>query len=286
MSARGTAHRRRARRAGRGAWLAVLLVPTAVLSVVLKVVRLAQVPATGPWWTRPADLVSDLTFSAAWIVGWWVLAVAGSRRLTRALVLAAAQLSTWAWSVLLVVYHEYWMRTGNTLTLDRLMATWRGGTTCRGCSAPSSRRGRWPCWPGDPRVHGVADGAGRARSRRAGSVVGPSRPGADHPAARLPTGRSLGADVPGRGRPRGGAGPGPTTTNAQAADLPSTATLAGGRFASVRGPHGALDVRCAISGRCGGQRKRTVCRQRLSLVRLSPRTGGRRAGRRWPVVTR
>jgi hypothetical protein len=122
MSARGTAHRRRARRAGRGAWLAVLLVPTAVLSVVLKVVRLAQ----GPWWTRPADLVSDLTFSAAWIVGWWVLAVAGSRRLTRALVLAAAQLSTWAWSVLLVVYHEYWMRTRNTLTLDRLMATWRG----------------------------------------------------------------------------------------------------------------------------------------------------------------
>jgi hypothetical protein len=96
-----------------------------VLSVVLKVVRLAQVPATGPWWTRPADLVFDLTFSAAWIVGWWVLAVAGSRRLTRALVLAAAQLSTWAWSVL-VVYHEYWMRTGNTLTLDRLMATWRG----------------------------------------------------------------------------------------------------------------------------------------------------------------
>jgi hypothetical protein len=81
MSARGTAHRRRARRAGRGAWLAVLLVPTAVLSVVLKIVRLAQVPATGP---RPADLVSDLTFSAAWIVGWWVLAVAGSRRLTRA----------------------------------------------------------------------------------------------------------------------------------------------------------------------------------------------------------
>jgi hypothetical protein len=104
----------------------VLLVPTAVLSVVLKVVRLAQVPATGPWWTRPADLVSDLTFSAAWIVGWWVLAVVGSRRLTRALVLAAAQLSTWAWSVLLVVYHEYWMRTGNTLTLDRLVATWRG----------------------------------------------------------------------------------------------------------------------------------------------------------------
>jgi hypothetical protein len=126
MSARGTAHRRRARRAGRGAWLAVLLVPTAVLSVVLKVVRLAQIPATGPWWTRPADLVSDLTFSAAWIVGWWVLAVAGSRRLTRALVLAAAQLSTWAWSVLLVVYHEYWMRTGNTLTFDRLVATWRG----------------------------------------------------------------------------------------------------------------------------------------------------------------
>jgi hypothetical protein len=165
----------------------VLLVPTAVLSVVLKVVRLAQVPATGPWWTRPADLVSDLTFSAAWIVGWWVLAVAGSRRLTRALVLAAAQLSTWAWSVLLVVYPEYWMRTGNTLTLDRLMARGGGGTTCRGCSAPSSRRGRWPCWPGDPRVHGVADGAGRARSRRAGSVVGPSRPGADHPAARLPT---------------------------------------------------------------------------------------------------
>jgi hypothetical protein len=28
--------------------------------------------------------------------------------------------------VLLVVYHEYWMRTGNTLTLDRLVATWRG----------------------------------------------------------------------------------------------------------------------------------------------------------------
>jgi hypothetical protein len=245
MSARGTAHRRRARRAGRGAWLAVPLVPTAALSVVLKVVRLAQVPATGPWWTRPADLVSDLTFSAAWIVGWWVLAVAGSRRLTRALVLAAAQLSTWAWSVL-VVYPEYWMRTGNTLTLDRLMARGGGGTTCRGCSAPSSRRGRWPCWPGDPRVHGVADGAGRARSRRAGSVVGPSRPGADHQAARLPTGRSLGADVPGRGRPRGGAGPGPTTTNAQATDLPSTATLAGGRFASVRGPHGAARLTVRI----------------------------------------
>ncbi len=111
---------------GRGTWLAVLLVPAAVLSVVLKIVRLAQVPAPGPWWTRPADMVSDLTFAAAWIVGWWVLAVAGSRRLTHALVLAAAQLSTWAWSVLLVVYHEYWMRTGNTLTLDRLMATWRG----------------------------------------------------------------------------------------------------------------------------------------------------------------
>jgi hypothetical protein len=44
------------------------------------------------------------------------------------------------------------------------------------------------------------------------------------------------------------------TINAQAADLPSTATLAGGRFASVRGPHGALDVRRAVSGRCGGQR--------------------------------
>ena len=111
---------------GPSAWLAVLLVPTAVLSVVFKIVRLAQVPATGPWWSRPADLVSDLTFSAAWIVGWWVLVLAGSRRLTRALVLAAAQLSTWAWSVLLVVYHEYWVRTGDTLTLDRLMATWRG----------------------------------------------------------------------------------------------------------------------------------------------------------------
>jgi hypothetical protein len=126
MSARRTAHQRRSRRVGRGTWLAVLLVPAAVLSVVLKIVRLAQVPAPGPWWTRPADMVSDLTFAAAWIVGWWVLAVAGSGRLTRALVLAAAQLSTWAWSVLLVVYHEYWMRTGNTLTLDRLVATWRG----------------------------------------------------------------------------------------------------------------------------------------------------------------
>jgi arylsulfatase A-like enzyme len=111
---------------GLGAWLAVLLVPTAVLSVVLKIIRLAQVPATGPWWTRPADLISDLTFSAAWIVGWWVLAVAGSRPLIRALVLAAAQLSTCAWSVLLVVYHEYWMRTWDTLTLGRLMTTWRG----------------------------------------------------------------------------------------------------------------------------------------------------------------
>jgi lipoteichoic acid synthase len=111
---------------GPSVWLAVLLVPTAVLSVVFKIVRLAQVPATGPWWSRPADLVSDLTFSAAWIVGWWVLVLAGSRRLTRALVLAAAQLSTWAWSVLLVVYHEYWVRTGDTLTLDRLVATWRG----------------------------------------------------------------------------------------------------------------------------------------------------------------
>ena len=126
MSARRTAHRRRSRRVGRGTWLAVLLVPAAVLSVVLKIVRLAQVPAPGRWWTRPADMVTDLTFAAAWIIGWWVLAVAGSRRLTRVLVLAAAQLSTWAWSVLLVVYHEYWMRTGNTLTLGRLMATWRG----------------------------------------------------------------------------------------------------------------------------------------------------------------
>jgi arylsulfatase A-like enzyme len=94
--------------------------------VALKVVRLTEVTATGRWWTRPADLVSDLTFSAAWIVGWWVLAVAVSRRLTRALAMAAAQLSTLAWSVLLVVYHEYWMRTGNTLTVERLVATWRG----------------------------------------------------------------------------------------------------------------------------------------------------------------
>ena len=126
MSARSTARGRRSRRVGSDAWLAGLLVPAAVLSVVLKIVRLAQVPATGPWWTLPADMVSDLTFAAAWIVGWWVLAVAGSRRLTCALVLAAAQLSTWAWSLLLVVYHEYWMRTGNTLTFDRLVATWRG----------------------------------------------------------------------------------------------------------------------------------------------------------------
>jgi lipoteichoic acid synthase len=126
MSARSTARPRRARRVGLGVWLAVLLLPTAALSVVLKIVRLAQIPAAGPWWTRPADLISDLTFSAAWIVGWWVLAVSGSRRLTRALVLAAAQLSTCAWSVLLVVYHAYWMRTWDTLTLDRLMATWRG----------------------------------------------------------------------------------------------------------------------------------------------------------------
>ena len=92
-------------------------------------------------------MVSDLTFAAAWIVGWWVLAVAGSRRLTRALVLAAAQLSTWAWSVLLVVYHEYWMRTGNTLTFDRLVATWRGWHCLSGLLA-SSRSGCWPCWPG------------------------------------------------------------------------------------------------------------------------------------------
>jgi lipoteichoic acid synthase len=126
MSARRNAHLCRSRRVGPGAWLAGLLLPAAVLSVVLKIVRLAQVPAVGPWWTRPGDLVSDLTFAAAWIVGWWVLAVAGSRRLTCALVLAAAQLSTWAWSLLLVVYHEYWMRTGNTLTFDRLVATWRG----------------------------------------------------------------------------------------------------------------------------------------------------------------
>ena len=101
MSARRNAHLCRSRRVGHGTWLAGLLLPAAVLSVVLKIVRLAQVPAMGPWWTRPADMVSDLTFAAAWIVGWWVLAVAGSRRLTRALVLAAAQLSTWAWSVLL-----------------------------------------------------------------------------------------------------------------------------------------------------------------------------------------
>lgn len=104
----------------------MLLVPTAVLSLVLKIVRLAEVPATVPWWTRPVDLVSDLSFGLAWVVWWWALAVAGSRRLTRGLVLAVAQLSTWAWSVLLVVYHEYWMRTGNTLTFDRLVAAWRG----------------------------------------------------------------------------------------------------------------------------------------------------------------
>jgi hypothetical protein len=119
---------------------------------------------------------------------------------------------------------------------------------------PAHGRGRWPCWPGDPQVHGVADGAGRARSRRAGSVVGPSRPGADHPAARLPTGRSLGADVPGCRRPRGGAGPGPTTTNAQAADLPSTATLAGGRFAvrMALSTSGALSRDAAAGNGNGG----------------------------------
>ena len=96
-----------------------------MLSVVLKVVRLAQVPATGPWWTQPADLVpTDLLGGVdrrvVGVGGRWVATpdpCAGP---------SAAQLSTWAWSVLLVVYHEYWMRTRNTLTLDRLMATWRG----------------------------------------------------------------------------------------------------------------------------------------------------------------
>jgi hypothetical protein len=165
---------------------------TVVLSVVLKVVRLAQVPATGP---RPADLVSDLTFSAAWIVGWWVLAVAGSRRLTRALVLAAAQLSTWAWSVL-VVYHEYWMRTGNTLTLDRLMATWRGRHDLSGLLGTQLTAGTLALLAGATLGCTVLPTVlGRARSRRAGSMVGPSLPGADHPAARLPTGRSLGGSI-------------------------------------------------------------------------------------------
>src|SRR3712207_4713263 len=126
MSAERFANRGRSRvLVGAGTWLAALLVPPAVLSLVLKMIRLAQAPATGLWWTQPADLVSDLTFAAAWILGWWALTVAASRRLTRVLVLAAAQLSTWAWSVLLVVHHEYWMRTGVTLTLDRLVATWR-----------------------------------------------------------------------------------------------------------------------------------------------------------------
>jgi hypothetical protein len=46
---------------------------------------------------------------------------------------------------------------------------------------------------------------------------------------------------------------GRTVTTAQAADLPSTATLAGGRFPSVRGSHGALDVKRAVSGRCDGR---------------------------------
>jgi lipoteichoic acid synthase len=126
MSAQRPDHGRQARAlVGSSAWLVALLVPTVVLSLVLKIVRLMQAPATGPWWVRPADLVSDLTFGAAWIVGWWALVVAGSGRLTRALVLIAAQLTTWAWSVLLVVHHEYWTRTGITLTLDRLVPTWR-----------------------------------------------------------------------------------------------------------------------------------------------------------------
>jgi hypothetical protein len=78
MSAQRPDHGRRARAlVGSSAWLAALLVPTVVLSVGLKIVRLMQAPATGPWWVRPADLVSDLTFGAAWIVGWWTLVVAG-----------------------------------------------------------------------------------------------------------------------------------------------------------------------------------------------------------------
>jgi hypothetical protein len=77
---------------------------------------------------------------------------------------------------------------------------------------------------------------------------------------------------------------GRTITNAQPADLPSTATLAGGMFASVRGPHGALDVSALSRDDVTGE-ETTVCRQRLALVRLSPRTAGRRARRKVALVT-
>jgi hypothetical protein len=55
-------------------------------------------------------------------------------------------------------------------------------------------------------------------------------------------------------------------------------------FASVRGPHGALDVSALSRDDVTGE-ETTVCRQRLALVRLSPRTAGRRARRKVAMVT-
>lgn len=105
--------------------LAALLLPAAAVGLVLKAIRLAHLPSATTAWTGGLALMSDLAFAGSWTIGWWAVLTATRGRATRRAVLIAAHLATWLLTVLLVLAHEYWMRTGDILILDRGASAWR-----------------------------------------------------------------------------------------------------------------------------------------------------------------
>ena len=97
--------------------LLVLLVPVTILGVWLKLVRIRAFYPGSSLFDVAAKTSSDLAFGLAWLL-LWLVACQLARGALRVVLFYLAHVATLVVNLVIVVNHEYMMRTGGPVTWD------------------------------------------------------------------------------------------------------------------------------------------------------------------------
>lgn len=103
--------------------LLVALLPVTVLGIWLKMYRIGAFFPGADAWQTTVSVASDVAFGTSWVLLWVALAAYGPSWL-RTLNFYLAHLATGVLGIFLIVNHEFMLRTGTPLTLDRLVYGW------------------------------------------------------------------------------------------------------------------------------------------------------------------